>query len=196
MTAGARSTSWTGPSPRPACPWSSRPAPWPTTTMSTAGCCRSSRCVPPSNSAPPGSSPSWRSRSSLPRDERDYADGPAGNIGLRAHGHHRHGRPPAGEPGASPCPADATLTTIDPVVDVVGYFEVQPGLLRINKDYGWLRAADVMAEGDPDLLAEVAAETHALTEARRRPGISRRRSGRRRQGPSDAGRARSRSCAS
>ena len=52
------------------------------------------------------------------------------------------------------------------MVDVVGLFEVQPGLLRINKDYGWLRAADVMAEGCPDLLADVAAGTHVLTEAR------------------------------
>ena len=55
----------------------------------------------------------------------------------------------------------------DPLVDVVGLFEVQPGLLRINKDYGWLRAADVLAEGDPDLLADVAASTSALIEARR-----------------------------
>ena len=66
----------------------------------------------------------------------------------------------------TPLPEGTTLTTVDPVVDVVGLFEVQPGLLRINKDYGWLRAADVMAEGDPDLLADVAAGTHALTEAR------------------------------
>ena len=49
---------------------------------------------------------------------------------------------------------------------MVGYFEVEPGLLRINKDYGWLRAADVMAEGDATMLAGVAAGTHRLTEAR------------------------------
>jgi len=59
-----------------------------------------------------------------------------------------------------------TLTTIDPVVDVVGLFEIQPGLLRINRDYGWLRAADLMAEGDPDLLADMAAATHDLITAR------------------------------
>jgi hypothetical protein len=63
-------------------------------------------------------------------------------------------------------PAGSTLTVIDPVVDVVGLFEIQPGLLRINKDYGWLRAADVLAEGDPDLLADIAAGTHELIEAR------------------------------
>jgi hypothetical protein len=66
-----------------------------------------------------------------------------------------------------PLPEGATLTTIDPVVDVVGLFEVQPGLLRINKDYGWLRAADVLAEGDADLLADVTDGTHGLIEARR-----------------------------
>ena len=59
------------------------------------------------------------------------------------------------------------MTTIDPVVDVVGLFEVEPGLLRINKDYGWLRAADVMAEGDADIAAAIAAGTHAIVEARR-----------------------------
>ncbi len=51
---------------------------------------------------------------------------------------------------------------------MVGVFEVEPGLLRINKDYGWLRAADVMAEGDPTLLAEVAADTHRIAEGRLR----------------------------
>ena len=66
-----------------------------------------------------------------------------------------------------PLPDGTSLVTIDPVVDVVGLFEVQPGLLRINRDYGWLRAADLLAEGDADLLADVAASTHSLVEARR-----------------------------
>ena len=64
-------------------------------------------------------------------------------------------------------PEGSTLTTIDPIVDVVGLFEVQPGLLRINKDYGWLRAADVLAEGDAGILADIAEGTHAIAEARR-----------------------------
>ena len=67
---------------------------------------------------------------------------------------------------ATVLPEGATLTTIDPIVDVVGFFEVQPGLLRINKDYGWLRAADIMAAGDPTLVAEMAAQTHHLIGAR------------------------------
>jgi hypothetical protein len=101
----------------------------------------------------------------LAREDRDFVDGPAANIGVRAIGlielAHRQR-----ENLAVALPAGTTLATIDPVVDVVGVFEVEPGLLRINKDYGWLRAADVMAEGCPDLLADVAAGTHALTEAR------------------------------
>ena len=64
--------------------------------------------------------------------------------------------------------AGASLTTIDPVVDVVGFFEAEVGLLRINRDYGWLRAADVMAEGDPTLRAGMAAQTHQIAEARLR----------------------------
>ncbi len=101
----------------------------------------------------------------LPRDERDYADAPAGYIGLRAMAMIGIADRQLANL-RTPLPDGTTLTTVDPVVDVVGLFEVQPGLLRINKDYGWLRAADVMAEGCPDLLADVAAGTHALTEAR------------------------------
>jgi NTE family protein len=101
----------------------------------------------------------------LPRDERDYAAAPAAYIGLRAMGmigiadRQRANL-------AAPLPEGSSLTTIDPVVDVVGLFEVEPGLLRINRDYGWLRAADVLAEGDHDLMADVAASTHSLIEAR------------------------------
>ena len=101
----------------------------------------------------------------LPRDERDYAAAPAGYIGLRAMAMIGIADRQLANL-RTPLPEGATLTTVDPVVDVVGLFEVQPGLLRINKDYGWLRAADVMAEGCPDLLADVAAATHVLTEAR------------------------------
>jgi hypothetical protein len=99
------------------------------------------------------------------RDERDYGDDHAANVGLRALGAIAMADRQR-ENLATPLPPGATLTTIDPLVDVVGYFEVEPGLLRINRDYGWLRAADVMAEGDATLLADMAAETHRLTAAR------------------------------
>jgi hypothetical protein len=40
--------------------------------------------------------------------------------------------------------------------------------MRINKDYGWLRAADLLAEGDADMVADLAAQTHVLIQARLR----------------------------
>jgi hypothetical protein len=101
----------------------------------------------------------------LPRDERDYAAAPAAYIGLRAMGMIGIADRQRANLAVA-LPEGASLTTIDPVVDVVGLFEVEPGLLRINRDYGWLRAADVLAEGDSDLVAEVAASTHSLVAAR------------------------------
>jgi predicted acylesterase/phospholipase RssA len=101
----------------------------------------------------------------VPRDDRDYATAPAGYIGLRSMGMIGVAERQISNVGF-PLPAGSSLTVIDPVVDVVGLFEIQPGLLRINKDYGWLRAADVLAGGDPDVLADIAAGTHALIEAR------------------------------
>jgi predicted acylesterase/phospholipase RssA len=101
----------------------------------------------------------------LARDERDYAAAPAGDIGLRAMGMIWIADRQRANLGVS-LPEGTSLTTIDPVVDVVGLFEVELGLLRINRDYGWLRAADVLAQGDPELLADVAASTHAMVEAR------------------------------
>lgn len=101
----------------------------------------------------------------IDRDERSYSEDNAVNVGLRALGVIAMADRQR-ENLAVTLPPGGTLTTIDPVVDVVGYFEVEPGLLRINKDYGWLRAADVMAEGDATLLDEVAADTHRLIAAR------------------------------
>ena len=101
----------------------------------------------------------------IDRDERNYSDDNAANVGLRALGVIAMADRQR-ENLAATLPPGGTLTTIDPVVDVVGYFEVEPGLLRINKDYGWLRAADVMADGDPTLLGDVAADTHRLIAAR------------------------------
>jgi NTE family protein len=102
----------------------------------------------------------------LPRDERDYAAAPAGYIGLRSMGMIGVAERQISNLNVR-LPEGSTLTTIDPVVDVVGLFEVQPGLLRINKDYGWLRAADVLAEADAGIRADMADGTHAIAEARR-----------------------------
>jgi hypothetical protein len=103
----------------------------------------------------------------IAREEHDFAADRAANIGLRALGvislaeRQRENLAVALPPGA-------TLATIDPVVDVVGFFEAEPGLLRINRDYGWLRASDVLSEGDPTLAAEMAVCTHQIAEARLR----------------------------
>jgi predicted acylesterase/phospholipase RssA len=103
----------------------------------------------------------------IAREEHNFSADKAANIGLRALGvisladRQRENLAIALTPGVS-------LTTIDPVVDVVGFFEAEVGLLRINRDYGWLRAADVMADGDPTLRAEIAAQTHEIAEARLR----------------------------
>ena len=102
----------------------------------------------------------------LARDDRDYAAAPAGYIGLRSMGMIGVAERQLSNLAVR-LPEGTTLTTIDPVVDVVGLFEVEPGLLRINRDYGWLRAADVLAEGDAGILADVAEGTHAIAEARR-----------------------------
>jgi len=102
----------------------------------------------------------------LARDDRDYAAAPAGYIGLRSMGMIGVAERQLSNLAVG-LPEGSTLTTIDPVVDVVGLFEVQPGLLRVNKDYGWLRAADVLAEGDADILADITEGTHAIAEARR-----------------------------
>jgi NTE family protein len=99
------------------------------------------------------------------RDERDYATAPAGYIGLRAMGMIGVAERQLSNLQVT-LPEGVMLTTIDPVVDVVGLFEVQPGLLRINKDYGWLRAADVLAHGDAAILADMAEATQHIIEAR------------------------------
>jgi predicted acylesterase/phospholipase RssA len=102
----------------------------------------------------------------LPREERDFSAAPAISIGLRSMGMIGVAERQLANLSA-PLPPGATLTTVDPVVDVVGLFEVEPGLLRINRDYGWLRASDVLSDGDRTLVADLEASTHTLIDARR-----------------------------
>ncbi|MCH9816749.1 MAG: patatin-like phospholipase family protein [Actinomycetia bacterium] len=59
-----------------------------------------------------------------------------------------------------PLPPGGQLTTIAPTVDVVGGFEVEAGLIEIDFDYGWLRAAEV----DADLTAADRAHLHTLSD--------------------------------
>jgi NTE family protein len=67
-----------------------------------------------------------------------------------------------------PRPDGVSLTVIDPVIDVVGPFEVAPGLMLLDMDYGWLRAADVMAPLAATARAEAERATDALVIARTR----------------------------
>ena len=59
-----------------------------------------------------------------------------------------------------PLVAGGQLTTIAPTVDVVGGFEVESGLIEIDFDYGWLRAAEV----DADLTAAERVHLHTLSD--------------------------------
>ncbi len=77
------------------------------------------RSPPPPPWARPASSPSWRCRCGSPRDERDYAAAPAGYIGLRSMGMIGVAERQISNLNVH-LPEGTTLTTVDPVVDVVG----------------------------------------------------------------------------
>ena len=62
----------------------------------------------------------------LARDERDYAAAPAGYIGLRSMGMIGVAERQISNLDVA-LPEGTILTTIDPVVDVVGLFEMEPG---------------------------------------------------------------------
>lgn len=67
-----------------------------------------------------------------------------------------------------PLPPGVEVTVIDPVVDVVGPFEVSQGLMLLDMDYGWMRAADVLAQVDRGTRrrAEEATDTVAVARTR------------------------------
>jgi len=67
-----------------------------------------------------------------------------------------------------PLPQGVEVTVIDPVVDVVGPFEVSQGLMLLDMDYGWMRAADVLADVDPDTFRRAQEATDAVAVARTR----------------------------
>ncbi len=67
-----------------------------------------------------------------------------------------------------PLPPSTQLTIVDPVTDIVGPFEVAPGLIAIDMDYGWLRAADVLTALDEARRAALVRATETLVTARAR----------------------------
>lgn len=64
--------------------------------------------------------------------------------------------------------AGVALTVIAPTLDVVGPFEVAQGLMLLDMDYGWLRAADVLGELDAAAGGRAAELSDAATAARER----------------------------
>ncbi len=67
-----------------------------------------------------------------------------------------------------PLAPGARLRVIAPTVEVVGSFEVAPGLIDIAVDYGWLRAAEVSAELPEQDAAAVAAMSDSIAVQRAR----------------------------
>lgn len=98
-------------------------------------------------------------------DGLDYANASAADVFLRAIGsisfaeRQRANLAPA-------LPAGTEVTVIDPLVDVVGPFEVSQGLMLLNMDYGWMRAADVLADVDATTRRIAVEATDAVAVAR------------------------------
>ena len=67
---------------------------------------------------------------------------------------------------AADAPAGVALTVIAPTVELVGSFEVNEGLMRIDMDYGHLRAQEVTAGLDPATQARAEALTDRIIVAR------------------------------
>ena len=61
----------------------------------------------------------------------------------------------------------ATLTSIAPTMDIVGMFEVEQGLLAIDVDYGWMRAAEATGlDAEGQAVAQVISDL--ITTGRQR----------------------------
>lgn len=100
-----------------------------------------------------------------PEDRRDYARASAPEILLRA----LAGISFAERQRASlavTLPEGCELTVIDPVVDVVGPFELTAGLMEVSLDYGWMRAADLLCDLSPAARRGAADATDAVVVAR------------------------------
>ncbi len=78
-------------------------------------------------------------------DHYDYARASAPHVFLRAVGAISFAERQRANLAPS-LPAGTEVTVIDPLVDVVGPFDVARGLMLLDMDYGWMRAADLCAE--------------------------------------------------
>ncbi|MGH8981256.1 MAG: patatin-like phospholipase family protein [Acidimicrobiales bacterium] len=100
-----------------------------------------------------------------PAVRRDYDSASAPEVLLRAIGEISFAERQRANL-APTLPAGTEVTVIDPRVDVVGPFDVSRGLMLLNMDYGWLRAADMCAELEPSLRRRVAEATDAIAVGR------------------------------
>ncbi|HEY3942276.1 MAG TPA: patatin-like phospholipase family protein [Acidimicrobiales bacterium] len=100
-----------------------------------------------------------------PPDRRDYTTANAIDVFLRALSAIAFSERQKADV-AQPLPPGATLTVIDPTVDVVGPFEVSQGLMLLDMDYGWCRAADLLAEVSDATRAAGVDATDAIVTAR------------------------------
>ncbi len=100
-----------------------------------------------------------------PRDTTDYLSATAPAVFLRAVGAVAFAERQLANLNP-PLPPGTTVTVIDPLVDVVGPFEVSQGLMLLNMDYGWMRAADVLADVPAGIRERAAATTDAIVVAR------------------------------
>ncbi len=100
-----------------------------------------------------------------PPDDHDYAHASAPAVFLRAVGAISFAERQRSSLSPS-LPAGTELTVIDPLVDVVGPFDVARGLMLVNMDYGWMRAADVCADVGAATRRRAAEATDAIVVAR------------------------------
>jgi predicted acylesterase/phospholipase RssA len=101
----------------------------------------------------------------LPVDDHDYASSSALEVFLRAVGAISFAE--RQRTNLMPRLADGTkLSVIDPLVDIVGPFDVSRGLLLLDMDYGWMRAADVCADISAAARQRAAEATDAVVVAR------------------------------
>ncbi len=100
-----------------------------------------------------------------PPDHHDYARASAPAVFLRAVGAISFAERQRANLAPS-LPAGTKLTVIDPVVDVVGPFDVARGLMLLDMDYGWMRAADTYADIAATPRRRAAEATDAIAVAR------------------------------
>ena len=101
----------------------------------------------------------------LPADGHDYVHASAIEVFLRAVGAISFAE--RQRTNLMPRLAEGTeLKVIDPIVDIIGPFDVARGLMLLDMDYGWMRAADVCADIGDAARRRAKEATDAIVVAR------------------------------